>query len=407
MNPGTQGHLPWPTATDVSGRLSAVEGLPLSLRAVLRFHARSGTLDHTALLLRRRVERTLEGIVEDCYRSIERELAGELGRRDVSFAYETKLTLPVELTLGYLYRRALSNAPDGYDPIERRAGGPVRSLLPFSGVRDGERLERRAREEIELVEAAERMARLCTEALLDGDMQDAINDDEYGDFRVEGPATGTDTERIARVAQSCLHRQVEDRFAEFPDAVRTEYDRAVERSNRHQAEDRHFRNLLSEARAGDEAAVEAIEREYKHPSFAEPPAVLTDEERSWPYCKTQYERVGVIYDGMIEMFRAADLPIDEAFKRSVVLAIIGAQIWLDDVDDFAADMEAGQLTPVTAEYVVCDSPRRADENVVATTERYLDRTVEYALESGSRMTGIAAEYIRLAGTPGELPGSRR
>jgi len=39
------------------------------------------------------------------------------GRQDVTFEYDTKLTMPVELTLSHLYRRALEKAPPGVNPV--------------------------------------------------------------------------------------------------------------------------------------------------------------------------------------------------------------------------------------------------------------------------------------------------
>jgi len=389
--------------------LSRVEALPLSVRAVLRFYARSGVFDTGALRLRGLVDGAIQQFLADCYAAIEAELESELGYEDVTFSYETKLTLPVELTLGYVYRRAITEAPDGYNPVTGEARTPVTERLRLpGGARDRRRTRRladRAADQVELVEEAEAVAKLCTEALLDGDMRDAINDDEYGDFRLGGPVAAGERETVARIAQACVNERVDELFSSFPSAVRDSYEWAVEASERHQAEDPAFREALADARSGDESAVREIEREYKYASFADPPGVLTDEERAWPYCKTQYERVGVIYDGMIEMFRAAGISIREAFKRSIVLAIVGAQIWLDDIDDYRADMRDGQLTPVTAEYVLADTPLQAYGNVVSVATTYLDRTVQYAIDSESIMTGIAAEYVYLSGTPEVLPGS--
>jgi hypothetical protein len=186
--------------------------------------------------------------------------------------------------------------------------------------------------------------------------------------------------------------------------VRDHYDWAVERSSRHQDEDSRFRELLADAQSGDDTAVQEIKDRYKNAPIEEYSTVLTDEEKQLPYSKSQYQRVGVIYVGMVEMFKAAGVPIDDDFKRSVVLAVIGAQIWLDDIDDYESDTKEGQLTPVTAEYMISDSPQRAYQNIVSITEYYLDRAVAHAIESGSNMTGIAIEYIFLSGTPETLPG---
>ncbi|MFB6141217.1 MAG: hypothetical protein ABEJ26_12375 [Halosimplex sp.] len=186
-----------------------------------------------------------------------------------------------------------------------------------------------------------------------------------------------------------------------------EYEAAVEESNTHQVTDEHFRSLMTRAlETDDPEAVANIESEYKYAEYDHEPDVLSKEEREWPYSKTQYERVGVIYDGMIEMFRAAGIPIEDEFKHAIVLSIIGAQIWLDDIDDFDADRAENQLTPVTAEYVIADSEREAYERVVDVASQYLDAAIESAVKSESNLTGIAAEYIYLSGQPDELPGYR-
>ncbi|WP_436907742.1 hypothetical protein [Halosimplex marinum] len=410
-----------------AGWVSERDRLPLSLRAVARFYARTGELDLTALRIKAWVDDTLDEFLADAYGAIETELERELGYEDVDFRYETKLTLPVELTLGYLYRRAIEES-DGYNPVTdeptRSAGDAVRSLVGGADPARRERLRREAAEQVEFVGRIERVARLCTEALLDGDMRDAINDEEFEDFETDPPLGDAERERAARIAQSRLRERVEAQMAGFPDAVREAYEAAVAESNAHQADDEHFRELMARALgeggsdgeaaadggtnpvADDPAeAVERIEAEYKYAEFEGEAGTLTAEERGWPYCKTQYERVGVIYEGMIEMFRAADIRIEPAFEHAVVLAIIGAQVWLDDVDDFAADRAETQLTPVTAEYVVADSERAAYDRVVDISSLYLDRAIEYAVDSESILTGIAAEYIYLSGDPGVLPGS--
>jgi hypothetical protein len=405
----------------VSGR----DQLPLSFRAVARFYARTGELDLTALRIKSWVDDTLEAFLDDAYGAIEAELEAELGYEDVDFRYETKLTLPVELTLGYLYRRALDES-DGYNPVTdeptRSKDEVVRSFVGGTDPARRERLRREAADQIEFVGRVERVARLCTEALLDGDMRDAINDAEFEDFETDPPLSDDERERAARVAQSTLRDRVESQMARFPESVREAYESAVAESNTHQADDEHFRALMARAlgEGGDESgdgsssvaetpagAVERIEAEYKFAEFEGEAGSLTAEEQDWPYCKTQYERVGVIYEGMIEMFRAAGIPIEPSFEHAVVLAIVGAQVWLDDVDDFAADRAETQLTPVTAEYIVADADSAAHDRVVEVSETYLDRAIEYAVDSDSILTGIAAEYIYLSGDPGVLPGSPR
>jgi hypothetical protein len=358
-----------------AGWLAGREPLPLAVRAVMRYYASTGVVDVPALRLRGTVEDEVAAIIDDAFAAVEDALAAELALADPRFEYETKLTLPVELTLGYCYRRA-----------------------------DDDATRERARE----------VAVLVTEALLDGDMRDAINDDEYGDFEVEAQDADPDPAEVAPVAQQRLSERVLDRFGEYPDGVQAAYDWAVEVSERHQDEDSHFRELLERAREDDDDAREAIEDEYKFAPIEAADydlgdgydaSVLGAEERALPYCRTQYERVGVIYDGMVEMFREAGIDVEEGFKRSVVLAIVGAQVWLDDVDDFEADMAEGQLTPVTAEYLVRDDERAAYEAVGDVTSSYLDAAVEHATASGSPLTGIATEYIYLSGDPEVLPGS--
>jgi hypothetical protein len=394
----------------LSSRLSRLGVVPLSLRSVLRFYARTGDLDLTALRLRGLVEETVDGFLDDAFTAVEVRLQDELDYESVAFDYETKLTMPVELTLGHLYRRAFADAPSDVNPVTGEVASPISAYLPVETDAEAdrqraERLRQQASDELEFVAYAEDVARLCTEALLDGDMRDAINDDEYEDFRLDVDLTDAERRRVAEIAQECLRERVEEGFADFPDEVRDAYESAVDASEAHQDDDRHFRDLMVRAEDGDQAAVEQIRDEYKFAPFESEPAVLTEDERAWPYCKTQYERVGVIYDGMIEMFRAAGIDIDESFKHAVVLAIIGAQIWLDDVDDLDADLAEQQLTPVTAEYLVHDSDAEAYRAIVDVTTTYLDRAVEYAVESDSVLTGIATEYIYLSGTPEDLAGS--
>jgi len=355
------------------------------------------------------VEDTLDEFLADAFNAIEARLQEELGYDDVEFEYDTKLTLPVELTLGYLYRRALDNCDEDINPITEDVKTPVMEYfrIPYDKKherRRRERMKRRASDVFDFVEQAERVARLCTEALLDGDMRDAINDDEYEDFETNLRLSTEEKAEVACVAQSCLRERVEHQLAQFPDAVAEQYDAAVNESNAHQATDEHFRALMTQALESDDPeAIESIETEYKYAEYDRDPDVLTQEEQEWPYSKTQYERVGVIYDGMIEMFRAAGITIEDEFKHAIVLSIIGAQIWLDDIDDFDADWAENQLTPVTAEYIVADSEPEAYERVVEVASRYLDEAIESAVKSESNLTGIAAEYIYLSGNPDQLP----
>jgi len=382
----------------VAGRLAGADRLSTAQRAILGYYAESGRFDYRALRIKSAVDETLDAILDDVYADIEDAVAAELGVETVDFAYETKLTLPAELTLGYLYRRAIARSTAGYDPVADEVTGLRRRLGrvdPFATAN---------REAREYVERAEEATALIVQALLDGDMRDAINDDEFEDFAVRVDGDDVDRERVAVIAQTHLQGVVEAAFDRAPDAVRVAYDDAVERSEAHQAQDDRFRELLADALDGDAEAVERIESEYK---FAPVPddAPFEGAERDLPYLRTQYDRVGVIYRGMLDAYRGIGFEIPAAFGTSIVLAIIGAQIWLDDVDDYRDDVAEGQLTPVTAEYILADDDPAGYENVVAVAERYFDLAREHAAEAGSPLNGIAIEYILRSGDPGRLPGS--
>ncbi|AXG07339.1 hypothetical protein DU500_13405 [Haloplanus rubicundus] len=379
----------------VAARLAGLDRLPTAQRAILGYYAETGRLDYRALRIKSAVDDTLDTILESVYGEIESEIAAALGVEDVTFAYETKLTLPAELTLGYLYRRALARATGGYDPITDEAG-----RLPFRGDPSSS-ANREAREYVEMAEEA---TALIVQALLDGDMRDAINDDEFEDFEVELVGDpDPDRRRVAECAQSYLQGVVEDAFDRAPDAVRDAYDAAVEISEAHQAQDEGFRDLLAAALEGDAAAKASIEDEYKYAPVPDD-APFGSHERDLPYLKTQYDRVGVIYKGMLDAYRGVGFEIPEAFGTSIVLAIIGAQLWLDDVDDYHDDVAEGQLTPVTAEYVLADSDAAAYDNVVSITMDYFDLAREHAEAADSPLNGIAIEYILRSGDPERLPG---
>jgi hypothetical protein len=412
--------------TQVARRLAAWDRLPTAQRAVLGYYAETGTFDYRALDLKSRVDDTLEGILAELYADVEAELASAFGVEAVRFEYDTKLTLPAELTLGYLYRRALSRAEGGYDPVadEPVGGGVLRRLPGLTGRRDGAAHRRSVnREAVEYAREAREMTAFVVCALLDGDMRDAINDDEFEDFVVDFPADDppdAEPRRIASVAQSCLQGRVEAGFASYPEGVRAAYDHAVEVSEAHQAADPRFRELMTAASetggpadanpsttAGEtltpSEARTAIEDEYKYRSMADDDHPFSDEELELPYLATQYDRVGVIYHGMLDMYRAAGFEIESAFERSVVFAIIGAQVWLDDVDDYEDDVADGQLTPVTAEYLLADSDRAAFDTVVEVSETYFDRARRFADAADSTLTGIAVEYILRSGDVSHLP----
>jgi hypothetical protein len=347
-----------------AGRLAGAEALPTSVRAVLGYYADAGVFDWGSLGLKRRVDAVTGAMIDDAFAAVEERLAAEFGREAVSFAYDTKLVLPAQLTLGYQYRRC-------------------------------------DRADHDRVEA---LTRLAIEALVDGDMRDAINDDEFEDFEVDFDA---DRRRVAEIAQSTLEERVETGFADYPDGVRDAYEWAVDVSEAHQDDDERFRSLMAAARGEGTldpgAARERIRESYKHAPFEEPPDLGTGTAVTLPYFRTQYDRVGVIYDGMLDMYAAAGFPVGDAFRTSIVLAIVGAQVWLDDVDDYEADMREGQLTPVTAEYLLCDTDREAFEATVGVAEGYLDRAIDHATAADSPLTGIATEYIYYSGTPEVLP----
>ena len=345
--------------------LAARRQLPTSLRAVFGYYADTGVFAPGSLALKRRVDARVEEMVADAFEAIEAELAAEFGYEHAGFEYETKLLLPVNLTLGQVYRQ-------------------------FESAKHGQ---------------AEELARLGIEALLDGDMRDARNDEEFEDFEVGFPVTGDGRREVARIAQEVLERRVDERLEAFPPGVRDIYDWAVERSERHQEEDRRFRELVAAAREGDPDAREGIRSEYRDAGFEDPPEVFTERELELPYLATQYDRVGVIYDAMVRIYREVGFDIDAAFHRSIVLAIIGAQVWLDDVEDYEDDIADGQLTPVTAEYLLAEDRRTAHDAVVEVSRAYLDRAKAEATAADSVLTGLATEYIIRDGRPERLPGA--
>ena len=342
--------------------LADSDRLPDSVAAVAGYYGETGVFDYRSLLLKRRVDDVVGGMLDRLFAELERAIATELGYETVTFGYDTKLVLPAKLTLGHLYRE----------------------LEPADHLR------------------AEEMTRLAVEALIDGDMRDAINDAEFEDFELDRETDADERRRAAEVAQAHLQRRVEKQLGTYADPVRETYEWAVTVSNGHQASDERFRELMARVKR-DESSADRLAGEYRDPPFEEPPELFTDDELALPYLKTQYERVGVLYDAMLEMYREAGLPIGQPFQRSIVLAIIGAQIWLDDIDDFEKDIRAEQLTPVTAEYLLAgpdDDPRAA---VDAVGREYLDRARTAATVADSALTGIAIEYIRRSGEPGTLP----
>jgi len=378
--------------------LAERRGLPTALRSVLGYYADTGVFDYSSLSLKSEIDERTERMLEDVYDRIEDALAEEFGH-PVDFAYDTKLILPARLTLGYVYRAARKEADS--DPV----GDDIATGVPpvEDAALDGDSPTLTPREQ---VVRAEQMTRLSIEALVDGDMRDAINDAEFEDFEVDFGADEGDRRRVAEVAQETLQSHLDGLLADLPDSVAEAYQWAVDYSEAHQDRDDHFRELMERAEAGEESAIEAIRTEYKFGDYDEPPATLSADEQSLPYSKTQYARVGVIYDGMLDLYRLSGLDIDDDFAKAIVLAIIGAQVWLDDVDDYADDRAEGQLTPVTAEYLLRPDDRAAYYHVVDITEQYLDLAKEYATAADSPLTGVAVEYIYRSGDPSVLPGRR-
>jgi|APHM01.1.fsa_nt_gi hypothetical protein len=343
-------------------RLAGQERLPDSVRAVTGYYGTTGVFDYRSLLLKRRVDDVVDGMLDRLFAEIERTVAAELGYDDVNFSYDTKLVLPARLTLGHLYR----------------------TLEPADHLR------------------AEEMTRFSVEALIDGDMRDAINDEEFGDFDIDRNIDEGERREIAERSQRLLQGRVEDQLAAYSESVRETYRRAVSLSNAHQAQDERFRELMAGVKRGEQPP-ERLASEYRDAAFEQPPALLTDEEQSLSYIRTQYDRVGVLYDAMLSMYHESGLPVEDRFRRAIVLAIIGAQIWLDDVDDFEDDIRAEQLTPVTAEYLLADGTDNPRAAVTELGQDYLDRAQAAATAADSTLTGIAVEYIRLSGDPGSLP----
>ena len=370
--------------------------VPTAVRSVLGYYADSGVFDYGSLSLKSEIDDRTERMLEDVYARIEGALAEEFGH-PVEFSYDTKLILPAQLTLGYVYRAAREAA--GSDPVTE----PIATGVPDieRTAVDGDHPDLTPRQQ---VIHAEQMTRLSIEALVDGDMRDAINDAEFEDFDVDFDAGEAERRRVAETAQETLQSHLDGLLAELPDSVGEAYQWAVDYSEAHQDRDDYFRDLMTDAEDGDADALDAIRAEYKFADYDEPPATLSTEEQELPYSRTQYARVGVIYDGMLDLYRLAGLDIDDDFAKAIVLAIIGAQVWLDDVDDYADDRTEGQLTPVTAEYLLAPDDRAAYNHVVDITEQYLDRAKASATAADSPLTGVAVEYIYRSGDPDVLPG---
>ncbi len=403
-------------AAKVSGRLADVALLPDPARAIFGYHSTSGQLAVDVIRIQRSAERFIEDTISTAFSEIEREIAGEydLQKDTVSFDYKTKLTMPAELTLGHIYRQAIQNSPKNFNPVTQKVSSSVESYFRVPFDKDAEtkrrkRLMNKSSDQLDRVELAEDVTELVVVALLDGDMRDAINDEEYNDFEIT-PVAKFDKQQVAAIAQETLQTKVEGLFDGFNTHVRAAYDEAVEISENHQKDDPYFRELMATAKTGDEEALEAIQDEYKYGSFDGvefngeiiDPQTLFGEDQTFPYLKTQYGRVGVIYDGMIEMYRHAGIEIEGLFKQSIVFAIIGAQIWLDDIDDYHADLAETQLTPVTAEYLLAETEREAYRNIEQISKQYLLTAKQHAAQIDSPLAGIGTDYIYRLGNPSIL-----
>jgi len=381
-----------------AGRLADSGRLPTALRAVLGYYADAGVFDYGSLALKREIDDRTERMIDDVFTLVEDALADAFDRERVSFDYDTKLVLPAQLTLGYVYRQARKQAAT--DPVTDDIATGVPDV-------DETALEAGPSQELtprEMVVRAERITRFSIEALIDGDMRDAINDDEFEDFEVDFEPD--EMRRVAEVAQGALESHLTEILDELPPVVEETYTWAVDYSEAHQDRDEHFRRLMEQAANGDESTLGDIREEYKFADFEDDDvaALFSQRERELPYIKTQYARVGVLYDAMLDLYRLAGLDVDDQFARSIVLSIIGAQIWLDDVDDYADDKREGQLTPVTAEYLLAPDDEAGYRRVVDITEQYLDLAKEYATLADSPLTGVAVEYIYRSGEPEVLPG---
>lgn len=348
--------------------------IPPIARAFLRYVSRSPDPSVVpVLLLRSEVDDDIEAMTGRMFREVELELdaalaAGEVETVDVGdavrFDYDTRLVLPALLTLGRLC--VLAND------------------VPFvRHVRDVDE---------ELARESRTTTYNIVQALVDGDMRDAINDEEYEDFVTNARPKA----RVAERAQARLAENVQ-RWFENPDtpaAVREHYEHAVDLSEGHQEDDEAFRDLLDRYHATegtDRAAVaEEIRESYK---FAEPDESLGlfDADRSLPYFLTQYLRVGILYEDMLNMYEAdLDIDLGEEFKRAIVLMVIAAQVGLDDTDDYPEDRRT-QLTPVTAELNLADDRETGIENLREVVVDYLDRAEAC---SPDHLTSMAIEFIR-------------
>lgn len=348
--------------------------IPPIARAFLRYVSRTPDPGVVPLLmLRSEVDADIDAMTGRMFREVELELdhaldAGDIELLDVGeavrFEYDTRLVLPALLTLGRLC--VLAND------------------VPFlRHVRDVD---------TDLAQASRTTTYNIVQALVDGDMRDAINDEEYEDFETNARPRS----RVASRAQDRLSANVQ-RWLDAestPSVVRSSYDHAVSLSEGHQDDDDAFRALLDryhETDGRDRATVaDEIRDSYKYATPDESLGIF-GEDASLPYFLTQYLRVGILYEDMLNMYEAdLDVDLGAEFKRAIVLMVIAAQVGLDDTDDYPEDRRT-QLTPVTAELNLADDRETGIENLRAVVLEYLDRAEAC---SPDHLTSMAIEYIR-------------
>lgn len=358
-------------------RLAPKRLLSPEVRALLSYSASNSTVSTLPMIqLRRETEAEMDRIKSDMFSEVERALADAVERGDLEhassgvdeprFRYDTRLLMPALLTLARLHIRA------GDVPLHRRVPGrtPDRDLVRRSCRTTG----------------------FITRALLDGDLRDALNDEEYEDIstNLEPPR------RVAEIAQDRLETTVEEWLDDpgTPAGVGRQYSHAVTVSESHQQVDDEFGDLLRRYHSVSDEQQETVTAEirdrYKFASPSEPPD-LFDEEMELPYFVTQYERVGILYRDMLGMYESdLHLEIDDGFKRAVVLMVVAAQIGMDDTDDYEED-RGSQLTPVTAELVLGPNAGDSVAELRRIVDHYLDGADEYAPD---HLTGVAVEFIR-------------
>ena len=335
----------------VAARAGKTETIPDSLRAVATYYShgdmslRDGL---NAVRVQLDAADSKDEYLSELFEDVEDELSSKTGSRE-EFDYETKLTFPVEITMG---RLETQNSQQG----------------------------------------SEEFSRLLMGLLVEGDMRDAVKDEEYGDFETDAEMPA---ETIAETAQQTVLDELQQDLSEYPEGVRDAYEEAVEQSMNHQEEDREFRKLFRDAREQPDQAEQILEP-YRDVD-TESRFSIDWNDTELPFFGSQYERVGVLYDGMFEMYDEAGFEIDDNFRRSMILSTIGAQIWLDDVDDLEDDWREGQLTPVTATMLHQRDSDAAHREINQMKSSYLDEARRYAERSESDLAGIAIDYIDIRG----------